>query len=137
MLRVTKAARRVIWAFGQTYARLGRRTLLSVVQMYGGDHRTYALQTVQTDIRGTTEHTLLFEYPLDNTWTYEAAIEPLGKNHRTYTPWPNVRCFSGPINRALPPLYFSQFQNTPRLPECFQSVFKLCECLVSVCVRRL
>jgi hypothetical protein len=41
--------------------------LLSVVQTYGGDHWTYALQTVQVDVRGTTKRTLLFEYPLDNT----------------------------------------------------------------------
>jgi hypothetical protein len=44
----------------------------------------YALQTVQANVRETTGRTLLFEYPLDNTWLYEAAIEPLGKNHRTY-----------------------------------------------------
>jgi hypothetical protein len=103
--------------------------------MYGGDHRTYALQTVQADVHGTIGRTLLFECPVDNTWTYEAAIEPLGKNHQTYAPWPDVRYFSGPINRALPPSYFSQFQNAPRLPKCFQSISKLCECLASVCVR--
>jgi hypothetical protein len=45
------------------------RTLLSVVQTYEGDHQTYALQTVHVDVRGTTGRTLLFEYPLDNTWT--------------------------------------------------------------------
>jgi hypothetical protein len=73
-------------------------------------------------LRGTTGRTLLFEYPLDNTWTYETAIEPLGKNHRTYAPWLDIRYFSGPINRALPPSYFSQFQNAPRLPECFQAL---------------
>jgi hypothetical protein len=37
------------------YTRLGRRTLLSVVRTYGGvDHWTYALQTVQVDVRKTT-----------------------------------------------------------------------------------
>jgi hypothetical protein len=77
------------------YARLGGRTLLSGVRMYGGDHRTYALQTVDADVRRNTGRTLLFEYPLDNTWTYEATIEPLGKNHRTYAPRPDVHYFLG------------------------------------------
>jgi hypothetical protein len=36
-----------MWTFGQTYARSGGRMLLSVVQMYGGNHWMYALQTVQ------------------------------------------------------------------------------------------
>jgi hypothetical protein len=60
--------------------------LLSVVRMYGGDHRMYSLQTIHVDIHGTTRHTLLFRYPLDNTWTYNVAIEPLGKNHQTFAP---------------------------------------------------
>jgi hypothetical protein len=51
--------------------------LLSVVQTYGGDHRTYALQTIQADVRGIIGCMLLLEYPLDNTWMYEAAIEPV------------------------------------------------------------
>jgi hypothetical protein len=80
--------------------------LLSVVQMYRGDHRIYALQTVEADIRGTTRRTLLFEYPLDNTWMYEAAIEQLDKNHRTYAPWPDIRCFSGPINSTCCVKYY-------------------------------
>jgi hypothetical protein len=49
-----------------------------------GDHRTYALQTVLADVRGTTGRTLLFEYPLDNTWTYETPSRPMYKDHRTY-----------------------------------------------------
>jgi hypothetical protein len=86
--------------------------LLSIMQMYGGvDHQMYALQTVQADIRETNGRTLLFEYPLDNTWTYEVAIKPLGKNHQMYTPWLDVRFISWPINRALTLSYFSQFQN--------------------------
>jgi hypothetical protein len=48
------------------------------------DHQTYALQIVPVDVRGTTEHTLLFEYPLDNTWTYETPSGPMCKNQRTY-----------------------------------------------------
>jgi hypothetical protein len=51
----------------------------------------YALQTIHVDVRGTTGRMLLFEYPMDNTWTYEAAIELLGKNHQTYAPWSDVR----------------------------------------------
>jgi hypothetical protein len=49
-----------------------------------GDHRTYALQTVLADIRGTTGHTLLFEYSLDNTWMYETPSGPMYKDHRAY-----------------------------------------------------
>jgi hypothetical protein len=86
------------------------RMLLSVVQTYREDHRTYALQTIQADIRETTGRTLLFEYLLINTWTYEAAIETLGKNHRTYAPWLDVRCFSGPINTPYPLRVFHKFQ---------------------------
>jgi hypothetical protein len=69
--------------------------LLSVVRTYEGDHLTYALQTIQVDVHKTTERTLLFEYPLNNTWTYEVLIEPLGKNHQTYAPSPDVHCFLG------------------------------------------
>ena len=50
----------------------------------GEDHWAYALQIVQADIRGTTGFTLLLEYPLDNTWTYETPFGPLCKDHRTY-----------------------------------------------------
>jgi hypothetical protein len=94
----------------------------------------YALQTVQADVLGTTGCTLLFKYPLDNTWTYKTAIEPLGKNHRMCTPWPDVHCFSGPINSTLPPSYFSPFSYAPRLPECFQPLLvfseRVCEAFV-------
>jgi hypothetical protein len=57
----------VIWTFGRTYTRLGRRTLLFVVRTYAGGPPAYTLQTVLADVRGTTERMLLFEYPLDNT----------------------------------------------------------------------
>jgi hypothetical protein len=43
------------------YGLLGKRTLLSIVWTYGGDHQTYALQTVLADIHGTTKHMLRFE----------------------------------------------------------------------------
>jgi hypothetical protein len=33
----------VIWTSGRTYARLGGRTLLSVVRTYAGDHQMYGL----------------------------------------------------------------------------------------------
>jgi hypothetical protein len=35
----------------------------SIVWTYSGDHRTYVLQTVQADIRGTTGRMLLFGIP--------------------------------------------------------------------------
>jgi hypothetical protein len=44
----------------------------------------YALQTILADVRGTTGRTLLFEYPLDNTWMYETPSGPMCKDHRTY-----------------------------------------------------
>jgi hypothetical protein len=44
----------------------------------------YALQTLPADVHGTTGRTLLFEYPLGNTWTYETLCGLLCKNHRTY-----------------------------------------------------
>jgi hypothetical protein len=44
----------------------------------------YALQTVPVDVHGTTGCTLLFEYPLGNTWTYKTLFGPLCKNHRAY-----------------------------------------------------
>jgi hypothetical protein len=46
-----------------------------------GNHRMYALQTVPTDVHGTTRRTLLFEYPLDNTWMYETPFGPMYKDH--------------------------------------------------------
>jgi hypothetical protein len=49
-----------------------------------GDDRTYALQTVPADVRGTIGRTLLFEYPLNNTWTYETPSGPMYKDHRMY-----------------------------------------------------
>jgi hypothetical protein len=63
VLWVTKDTKGVIWTFGRMYARYSGRTLLSVVQTNGRDHQTYALQTVQADICGTTERTLLFGIP--------------------------------------------------------------------------
>jgi hypothetical protein len=92
----------------------------------------YALQTILADVRGTTKRMLLFEYPLDNTWTYETAFEPLDVRLLAGRP-----LLSRPINRALPPHISHSFQNVPRLPKCFQSVSKLSECLVSVYVRSL
>jgi hypothetical protein len=103
-----------IWTFGWTYA-----TVCSADVR--GDHRTYALQIVQADVRGTTGHMLLFEYFLVNTCTYETVIEPLGKNHQMYAPWPDVRCFFGPINITLPFFIFHKFQMSPG----YQSVFKV------------
>jgi hypothetical protein len=44
----------------------------------------YTLQIIAADVCGTTGRTLLFEYPLDNTWTYEIPFRPMYKDHRTY-----------------------------------------------------
>jgi hypothetical protein len=69
--------------------------LLSVVRTYARGPPDVRSTNRMADVRGTTGRTLLFEYPLDNTWTYETTFEPLGKNHRTYAPWSDVRCFLG------------------------------------------
>jgi hypothetical protein len=44
----------------------------------------YALQTILVDVHGTTGCTILFEYPLGNTWMYETLFGPLCRNHQTY-----------------------------------------------------
>jgi hypothetical protein len=64
---------------------LGGCTLLSVVQTYGWDHRSYALQIVQRMYVGPSDIHFFLEYPLVYTWMYEAPFGSLGKNHRTFT----------------------------------------------------
>jgi hypothetical protein len=65
---------------------------------------------------------------------YETTFEPLGKNHWTYAPWPDVRPLAGrlplfgPINRTLPPRIFHSF----RTPLGYQFVSKVFSKLVSV-----
>ena len=81
MLWVTKDTRWAIWTFSP------KCMLLFVV-------RTYALQTIHVDVHESTGHTLFFGIPLVNTWTNEAALGLLGKNHQMYAPWLDVRCFS-------------------------------------------
>jgi hypothetical protein len=44
----------------------------------------YALQIVQWMYVGPPNVCYFLKYPVVNTWTYEAAFGPLGKNHRTY-----------------------------------------------------
>ena len=58
--------------------------LLSVVQTKGQGPPGVRSAIVQADVRGTTGRTLLLEYPLDNTWTYEAPLGPLHKGHWMY-----------------------------------------------------
>jgi hypothetical protein len=36
------------------------------------------------DVRGTTGRTLLFEYPLGNTWMYETPFGPMCTDHQMY-----------------------------------------------------
>jgi hypothetical protein len=56
---------------------------------------TYAA-ICSADVRGgTTGCTLLFEYLLVNTQTYEAAMELLDMNDRKYAPWQNTAAFLG------------------------------------------
>jgi hypothetical protein len=57
---------------------------MSVVWTYDGGPPDIRSANSIPDIRGTTGRTLLFEYPLDNTWTYETSSEPMYKDHRTY-----------------------------------------------------
>jgi hypothetical protein len=49
-----------------------------------GDHRTYAMQTVKRMYVGPMGVRYFFEYPLDNTWTYETPSGPMYKEYRTY-----------------------------------------------------
>jgi hypothetical protein len=44
---------------------------------------------------------------------YEVAIEPLGKNYKTYAPWPDIRYFSGLVNTTLPLFILHKFQTPP------------------------
>jgi hypothetical protein len=44
----------------------------------------YALQIVQWMYMGPSDVRYFLKYPIVNTWMYEAAFGPLGKNHRTY-----------------------------------------------------
>jgi hypothetical protein len=77
------------------------------------DHRTYALKTVQADVHGTTRRTLLFEYPLVNTWTYKAALDRWAKTTECTPLWSDVCYFArGVVGSPLlliPPTPFSFF----------------------------
>jgi hypothetical protein len=61
-------------------------------------------------------------------------MEPLGKNHRTYAPWPEVRYFFGPINIILPLFILHKFQMPPGYQSVPRVFSKCCECFVSMCV---
>jgi hypothetical protein len=63
----------------RTYARSGSRTLMFLVRMYARDHRTYALQIIQGRTWDHTDVYYFLEYPLDNTWMYDAAFGLLCK----------------------------------------------------------
>jgi hypothetical protein len=67
------------------YARSSGRTLLSVVRTYDGGPPDVCSVNSTLDVRGTTGRTLLFEYPLGNTWTYETPFGPMCTDHQTYT----------------------------------------------------
>jgi hypothetical protein len=64
------------------YTRFGERTLLSVVRTLGGTIERTLCKPYRRTYVGPPDVCYFLEYPLVNTWTYEAAIEPLGKNHR-------------------------------------------------------
>jgi hypothetical protein len=76
---------------------------------------------------GVIGHTLLFEYPLVNTWMDEVTTEPLDKNNRTYTPWSDICCSSGPINTTVPLFILHKFQMPPSyqsIPRVFSKCFE-------------
>jgi hypothetical protein len=58
--------------------------LLSVVRTYDGGPPDVRSANSTPDVRGTIGRTLLFEYPLGNTWTYETPFGPMCTDHRTY-----------------------------------------------------
>jgi hypothetical protein len=66
------------------YSRSSGRTLLSVVRTYDGGPPDVRSINSTPDVRGTTGHTILFEYPLGNTWTYETPFKPMCTEHRMY-----------------------------------------------------
>ena len=68
----------------QMYTRSSVCMLLFLVRTYSGGPPDVPSINHIANIRGTTEHMLLFEMPLANTWMYKAAFGLLGKNHRTY-----------------------------------------------------
>jgi hypothetical protein len=72
---------------------LGERTLLSVMRTYRGDHQTYALQTVQQTYVGPLDIRYFLEYPVVNTWMYEAAFGPLENSTGRTLGWLDVRYF--------------------------------------------
>jgi hypothetical protein len=69
---------------GQTYARSNERMLLSVVRTYDEGPSDVRSINSTLDVRGTIRHTLLFVYPLGNTWTYETPFGQMCIDHRTY-----------------------------------------------------
>jgi hypothetical protein len=66
------------------YVRSSGRMLLSIVRTYDGGPPDVRSTNSTPDVRGTTRRTLLFEYPLCNTWTYEAPFGPMCTDHQTY-----------------------------------------------------
>jgi hypothetical protein len=69
--------------------------LLSVVQTYGRTIGRMLCKPYRGMYVGPLDLRYFLEYPLVNTWTFEATIEPLGKNHRTNAPWLDVCYFLG------------------------------------------
>jgi hypothetical protein len=66
------------------YAWSGGCTLLSVAQTYVGEPP--GVRSVDRTSRCTWDHRTYatFEYPLDNTWTYETPSGPMCKNQWMY-----------------------------------------------------
>jgi hypothetical protein len=58
--------------------------LLSIVQTYREDHRTYALQIVQRKYVEPSDIRYFLGYPLGNNWMYETPFGPMCKDHQTY-----------------------------------------------------
>jgi hypothetical protein len=105
--------------------------LLFVVRMYGETTERMLYKLYKWTYVEPPDVRYLLKYSLVNTWTYETAFGPLGKNHRTYTPLARRPLLFRPINTTYPLQVLHKLQSPPGC-QSVSSVF--CERWWSVCV---
>ena len=99
-----------------------------------GDHRTYALQTVQQTYMGSLDVRYFLKYP----WLIpEHTRQPLDRWARAtgrMQGWADVRCFlrgwwpPSPINSPIRPSFLTLFRCPQAASVCFMSVCKVFVC---------
>jgi hypothetical protein len=99
--------------FGQTYARFGGHTLLSIVQMYGGTTGRTLCKPYRWMYVGLSDVRYFLKYSLVNTYMYETTFGPLGKNHLMYAPLAGRLLLFGHINTPYPLQVLDKFQTPP------------------------